>query len=210
MNKNLVNKKRFINYLICKKRNNEYIVNDYIIDILLDIVSYIKYLKLSQIIEILNGGYIIIKNDNSYFYNKWRKLEIINNRYSSHKSIKQQYGISAGTLGKYSKNKEGFEILIGVTDKLDINSTWLQFERNKIFDSNNIINGSILFINHIKNYIEYLIKNKNIGPNGESKYIENNPLILRLYQDYKKDKRREKYMKNLKKEKNKYKRVCYK
>jgi len=207
---NLKRKTVLINHLICKKNDEkDYVVDDYVIEIIVDLISYGKNLKLSSLMEIFKGAYIIIKNDDSYFYNKWKKLSTKYAVTSSHSSIKKQFAISSGTLGKYSKNKEGFQILIGVTDKFDKNSTWLQIERSALFHKNDVGKGLVNLVYHMMDFVTYKITDKNVGPNGNSKYTEKKPLTVILYPDYKSDKRRKKYMKNIKPtKKGKNKRIC--
>lgn len=210
---NLQKKKILINYLICKKDEHGFTVDDYVIDIIIDIISYGKNLKLENLLEIFKGAHVIIKNDNSFFYKRWKKLSTSYTGIkvtSSHSSIKKQLVISGGTLGKYSKNKEGFQILIGVSDKFKKNSTWLQIERSALFHKDDILKGFINLVNHMMDFVMYTITDKNIGPNGKSKYTDIKPLIITLYDDYENEKRRKKYMKKITKSKNtkKYERKC--
>ena len=54
-------------------------------------------------------------------------------------------------------------------------------------------------MNHMVDFITYKVTDKNIGPHGKSKYTENKPFFIILHDDYKSDKRRKRYMKNIKK-----------
>ena len=76
---NLQRKKILINHLICKKDEGGFAVNDYVIDIIIDIIAYGKNITLPSLLEIFKGAHVIIKNDNSYFYKRWKKyyLKII-------------------------------------------------------------------------------------------------------------------------------------
>ena len=129
--------------------------------------------------KILKGAYIII-NDNGYFYNKWtkyHKTHLKKNKKemvgfsSSHYSLNTQYRLGSGVI--YNVNDEvtnNYDLLIGTQKN---KNTWFQLEKSRL-------NSMMNMLEHTFDYFSYLINNRNIGPFGESKHTESNPIILNL------------------------------
>ena len=148
--------------------------------------------------KILHGAHIIIK-DNGLFYKKWilyhkereRKkgnkvepilanfsgLQMIFNQ-SSHNSCDNQYRLGSGII--YGLNDEItnlYDLLIGTVKNNGNmckrkNHTWFQLERTRIstFTSS---------LQHVYDYIQYVMHGRNIGPFGESEHTETNePIVL--------------------------------
>jgi len=151
--------------------------------------------------KMLKGAYIIIK-DKGYFYKKWvlthknilkknnkflqpilanlQGIEYILNQ-SSHASCSLQYRLGNGIIFNLNNDMTNmYDILIGtscdhtnkICKKNNKCDTWFQLERSRI--------SSLLHtLEHIKDYVSYLLHGQNIGPFGYSEHTENNdPIIL--------------------------------
>ena len=132
--------------------------------------------------KILKGAYIII-NDSGFFYKKWilyhkKKLEKLKKELisfnSSHKSCSYQYRLGNGII--YDTNNDvtnNYDLLIGTINNNSNKkpNTWFQLEKSRLDSFYNTIE-------HIYDYITYMINNRNIGPFGESAHTEENPIIL--------------------------------
>ena len=148
--------------------------------------------------QILSGAHIIIK-DHGKYYKKWvsyhkelekkkgNKLEPILANFSgfqmifnqsSHNSCDNQYRLGNGII--YGINDEItnlYDLLIGtVKNNANIckkkNHTWFQLEKTRI-------STVMSSIQHLYDYIQYVIHGRNIGPFGESEHTETNePIIL--------------------------------
>lgn len=168
-----------IDYLIKHKKKLD---NIYIL-IICNLIIYTdfnyKYLK-----ELLRGGHFIIKGDNGKMYDIFKKISNCKSNtnfrnISSHVSCEDIVRVGKNMIcdidGKENKN---FDCLIGkICDnkKKGHNNcnTWFQFEKTRI-------DGLINKINHSIDYIRYIIIRKNIGPFGNSKYTDKNPIKLKI------------------------------
>jgi hypothetical protein len=150
--------------------------------------------------KILFGAHIIIKDDGK-FYKKWilyhkeregkkgikvepilanfSGLKTIFNQ-SSHNSCDNQYRLGNGII--YGLNNEitnSYDLLIGTVKNngnmcKKYNNTWFQLEKNRI-------TTLMSSLQHINDYLQYIIYGVNIGPFGESEHTEGNePIILYL------------------------------
>jgi len=148
--------------------------------------------------KILHGAHVIIK-DKGYFYKKWvlyhkeiekkkgKKLEPILANFSgfnmifnqsSHNSCDNQYRLGNGII--YGLNDEItnlYDLLIGtVKNNANVckknNNTWFQLERTRI-------STFMSSLQHVYDYIQYVVHSRNIGPFGESEHTETNePIVL--------------------------------
>jgi len=183
-------------------------------DFLVALVTFTN-ISYNEMIEVMNGAYVIINNDNGYIYNKFfpekektyksdnllsrtinyvrpfssRKCHgVCNTRArvaeSSHETMydfKQYrygegviFGIDDSESGISSKSNSVFDLLVGRCILPDFyGDTWFQFEEANI--SNWWNQGPL----HGLSFVKYKIKEKNIGPLGESKYTEyTEPFII--------------------------------
>ena len=141
--------------LYITKLTLNYNVSSHIIDFFHDLLKFTG-ITFNNIIEILNGAYVIIKYDRRAFYNKFKKYNymMVNQGFggSSHYSRDKQARIGSGTLMDPINNLENrnFDLLIGTIDNSRLSdyneavgkySSWFQFEeaRGDLPSSSNII-----------------------------------------------------------------------
>lgn len=70
------------------------------------------------------------------------------------------------------------DCLIGLVNKNDQDSFWIQLERHKIDWSSGFIKGIGLFCLHTYDFIKYKLTGKNVGPLGLSVFTELNPIVI--------------------------------
>lgn len=155
------------------------------------ITELIEYTNINKegIKELYNGAFIIIR-DNGYFYNKFKcngrecKTKLLASE-SSHNSLSKdpQYRIGQGTIYTCEDDKcnidssnNFFDLLIGTSPiNYFYGDTWIQFEYANLLT---IWNKWAL---HLVAYLKHRKTKKNIGPMGESEYVEYvKPLILNI------------------------------
>lgn len=168
-------------------------------NIIIDLLTHTNF-NYDIFVKILNGAYIIIK-DNGYFFKKWtlnhklilyksgKKLRpIISNldgvkiifNESSHHSCNEQYRMGEGIIFDIFNNNHSnvYDLLVGTSckylnkecDKVNCN-TWFQLEKHRLGKSS---------INHFIDYINHKIFDVNIGPFGETSHTVNKPIILEI------------------------------
>ena len=132
--------------LYITKLTLNYYVSEHIIQFFHDLLKYTD-VKFDDIIEILNGAYVVIKHDKQYFYNKYKKYNymMVDQGFggSSHYSHVRQARIGNGTLVDPLNDIENdaFDLLIGSIDNNRLPqdgthyyhgySTWFQFEAGR-------------------------------------------------------------------------------
>jgi hypothetical protein len=134
--------------LYITKLTLNYYVSQHIIHFFHDLLKYTD-VKFDDIIEILNGAYVVIKDDKQHFYNKYKKYNymMVDQGFggSSHYSHVRQARIGNGTLVDPLNDIENdaFDLLIGSIDnsrlpkegiqrnKIYGYSTWFQFEAGR-------------------------------------------------------------------------------
>lgn len=132
-------------------------------DVLLDIMQLVAD-KPSALRDILKGAHVHV-NDQGFLFSKWETLPSVRDRISSHPGIidVEQYGISGPIC---------HEVLFGIVEVKGELLTFFQFE-NTPWSA-----GWRNRIGHTLDAVNYLLKNLNIGPYGNSFYVDHSPLML--------------------------------
>ena len=160
-----------------------------------DIYNFLKYLINKTNIdkdtfnEIMNGAFIILKDDGAFYRNFKPDGFVINYETSmlipagmsihksSHWSGNLQYRLGKGELITGSKKSKSFDLLVGTSVLPNFNGcTWFQFENSRITSIFEFLEHSVDFLKYQTGSIQ-----GNIGPFGNSKYTElkyNGPLIV--------------------------------
>ena len=119
--------------------------------------------------DILRGAHMEVHNDGGWYYDVFIRLKGAYPRTSSHNSILQQYGVPEGSTletlltGQHRGRPAGQPSV-----------TWFQLE-GAAWDPFRHPATSVV---HMLNYFQYIITGLNIGPLGDSKYTERNPLVI--------------------------------
>lgn len=119
--------------------------------------------------DILRGAHMEVHNDGGWYYDVFTRLKGAYPRTSSHNSILQQYGVPEGSTletlltGQHRGRPAGQPSV-----------TWFQLE-GAAWDPFRHPATSVV---HMLNYFQYIITGLNIGPLGDSKYTERNPLVI--------------------------------
>lgn len=120
--------------------------------------------KPSSLRDILKGAHVRLKDD-GFLFSKWEALPEARNRISSHPSIDgiDQYGISGPIT---------HEVLFGIVEVDGELMTFFQLE-NTPWSA-----GWWNRIGHSIDAVNYLLTGFNIGPYGNSFYVDKTPLML--------------------------------
>ena len=161
-----------------------------------DLIEYTN-INLYGIKELFNGAFVIIKDDNGYFFYKYKSSgRMCNTRKkiseSSHDTLFKdgQYRMGKGILYNCDTSKNEcslntkkkssvFDLLVGTSPIENYyGDTWIQFEYANILGFKN------KFLLHGYSFLAYKYYGKNIGPLGTSEYTEyTKPLILEVCKD---------------------------
>jgi len=143
-------------------------------------------ITLETLNEILNGAFTIIVGDNGYFYNKYEGKSVIIEQpiylhMSSHWSKHEQHRNGLGTLYNIKEDvSTTFDLLMGTSILPEFQGcTWFQFENSRTSTIYTKIIHSFDFLKYLNPFKE----KKNIGPFGDSLYIElaqKGPLLLKV------------------------------
>lgn len=156
-----------------KIEENLHITNEehYLMEYLASRIDYSKYTpedKVKLLLEILNGGYIMIEDGGETYADWVRKLEQKKSRFSSHEASAEQFAVR-GPLFKeclFSKKKI-------IENGVEREVTWMQLERYPV----SFVYGAL----HLLSWALYKITGRNQGPWGESMHSEKaNPIVLHL------------------------------
>lgn len=120
--------------------------------------------KPSALRDILKGAHVRIR-DNGFLFSKWEALPEARERISSHPSVYgiEQYGVS-GPIAH--------EVLFGIIEIDGELMTFFQLE-NTPWSA-----GWWNRLGHAMDAVNYLLTNLNIGPYGNSYYVDSAPLML--------------------------------
>jgi hypothetical protein len=131
--------------------------------VLFDVMQLIAH-RPSALRDILKGAHVRLQ-DNGYLFSKWEVLPEARKRISSHLSVVgvDQYGI-AGPITH--------EILFGIVEVDGELMTFFQLE-NTPWSA-----GWRNRLGHVWDAIMYKLKNLNVGPYGNSYYLDSSPLII--------------------------------
>ncbi len=119
--------------------------------------------NITLFMNILQGAHVVMINDHSEYYQRFKHMVHAYTRPSSHYSKVQQYAIPQGTILT--------TLLTGTTAS---NETWFQFEGASWDPFRHPMESLI----HILNYVEYVLLNEQIGPLGMSKNTDKHPLKI--------------------------------
>jgi hypothetical protein len=121
--------------------------------------------KPSALRDILKGAHVRIK-DGGFLFTKWEILPEARNRIFSHPSVHgiEQYGVSGPIT---------HEVLFGIIEVDGELMTFFQLE-NTPWSA-----GWWNRVGHTMDAVNYLLTNLNIGPYGNSYFVDSAPLMLR-------------------------------
>jgi len=135
--------------------------------------------------QMMKGAFILIENDDGFFYNKWSEtkenISECGKLGSSHGSCTPQFRLNGGILVNATtednwKTSTSYDLLIGCKEnKENKPQSFFQFERHNL---NTIKNAAIHFVADYVTYRHQFKKKLNLGPFGSSKFIENSPLTI--------------------------------
>lgn len=115
------------------------------------------------LVELMKGAHVIVQGDGGWYYGAFKRMGKAHHRISSHYSKIKQFSTSHGPVLS--------TLLVGET--MDGNS-WFQFEA-AAWDP---LHHPVDSIMHMVNYIEYKLRDVQVGPFGTSAYTDRNPLKL--------------------------------